>query len=179
MASGIANREEFKRQIRIDLIDATREDVVNTQRLLGLHALNGVVENTPVDRGDARGAWQASIGSPSTELGTRDADGGATKARGAAVLDRLDPKQRFVEVFITNNQPHAEVLDLGLFVPPDPSEDPAARKKRKWSRSLAKRAEAQAKLGDEGASFVKGGFSIKAPIGIVDIVMDQIEQGFA
>lgn len=96
MASGLQNREQFRRSLHVALVDATREAVVHVQKQITLHALNGCVENTPVDRGDARGGWQASIGQPSDSLGARDPDGTATKAAGAAVVAGLDAKQPFV-----------------------------------------------------------------------------------
>lgn len=168
MASGIPNKANFLRSFRVDLVEETREAVVDLQSALALALVKELVRNTPVDRGRLRGNWLTSAGAPRED----EVEGGAASdvaALAAATTGSLNPEQPFVPVFITNNVPYAEVYDLGLFVPPDPPEDEAARKKRAASRSPAKRDEARRKLGHKGATYIRGGFSIKAPLGIVDV----------
>lgn len=92
--------------------DSIPEEMVKpvVQRF-ALQALNGVVMKSPVDTGRFRGNWNVSVGridySVSAEI---DKSGGATIAKGSAVIDAAKGDQA---IFISNNLQYATALENG------------------------------------------------------------------
>lgn len=73
--------------------------------------LNGVVLDTPVDTGRARGNWQASLNSPiSSTLPVNDTGGGSTISKGAGVSQKAKLGD---SIFYTNNLPYIGRLNDG------------------------------------------------------------------
>lgn len=133
------------------------KDVSRLQRTIAFDLLGGIVKRTPVDTGRARGNWQISIGTPATGILDRK----LTKRNQTNVEEqaKISPSNLppFSVIWLTNNLPYIEVLEFGKFVPknPGPSKDP--RPKRK------------------GKVWVKDGFSVQAPQGMVRVTLAEIE----
>lgn len=129
--------------------------VTEAQKKIVFDILAGVIQRTPVDTGRARGNWQLSIGKPAEgETGELLKKTNKTNVNQQGKLASLPPYQI---VWITNNVPYIEVLEFGGFVPknPGPSKDP--RPKRK------------------GKTWVKDGYSVQAPQGMVRVTVAKIE----
>lgn len=95
----------------IDRFVDRRNDAV---RVIALEVLKGTVLKTPVDTGRLRGAWQVGINvEPAGNPDGVDPAGGPTIARGQAALAQVD--DRTDAIWITNNLPYAEVVELGLY----------------------------------------------------------------
>ena len=78
---------------------------------IGLQALRGVVNKTPVDTGRARGNWHVSLGAPLTAITTEtDKGGGATIAKGSHVIMSVKP---FGTIWLSNNLPYIQRLEDG------------------------------------------------------------------
>lgn len=125
---------------------------------MALDILAGVVKRTPVDTGRARGAWQIGINSPndsntSLDPGIVGSPGGKSVTRGASALTKLKP---FEVVFLTNNVSYILILEQGGFVPQDPG---PSKDKRP---------------GRFGRILVKGGYSVQAPNGMVDVTIQSV-----
>ena len=124
------------------------------QRKIALDLLAGVVRRTPVDTGRARGNWQLSIGHPAKGvLDRKMTKRNKTIKEEQAKLKKLPP---FGVVWLSNNLPYIEALEFGKFVPKNPGPSKDSRKKRK------------------GKTWVKGGYSVQAPKGMVRVTLAQI-----
>lgn len=76
-----------------------------------MHALNGVVMKSPVDLGTFRGNWNVAVNAIDYSVSAAtDKSGGATIAKGAAVIEAAKPDQA---IFISNNLPYATALENG------------------------------------------------------------------
>lgn len=86
--------------------------VSQTVRALGLQALAGIVNATPVDTGRARGNWQATFDRPADDffLGKFDKSGQQAISQGSIKIDQHTGYRR---VFITNNLPYILMLEDG------------------------------------------------------------------
>lgn len=81
---------------------------------VGLEALRGVVDKSPVDTGRFRGNWQVAIGTePSGTLDTTDKNGGPTIAAGAGAVSAYSAVMGFPKMFLVNNLPYAIPLEEG------------------------------------------------------------------
>ena len=123
-----------------------------------LEASNRVIRGTPVDQGEAKAGWQASIGAPAEGTsGQADPSGSTALAAAAGVAERVKVGDDF---HLANSVPHIGVLDDGGFVPadPGPSKDP--------------------RPGRSGRILVSGGFSTQAPQGITRPAMDYLTDNF-
>src|SRR5690606_23664498 len=113
---------------------------------------------TPVDSGRARGNWQVTIGTPASGVvPVSDKQGGQTIAKGTETINAIPP---FDVVWITNNMPYIEVLEYGLFNPPDPGPSKDPRPDRK------------------GRVLVKDGYSQQAPQGMVGVTLAELRTMF-
>ena len=89
---------------------------------IGLQALRGVVNKTPVDTGRARGNWQASLGSPvASTTNAKDPSGEAplassaqtsTYSREAPTVLSVPP---FGTIWLSNNLPYIQRLESGTW----------------------------------------------------------------
>lgn len=107
---------------------------------VGLFAMQQADQLTPVDTGEARKGWHFD-----TTI-TKEARQSEDQLQQLAkVVDESDPG---ADLYLQNFVPQIDILDQGLFVPPDPgpSKDP--------------------RPGRKGRVLVQGGYSVQAPTGI-------------
>lgn len=149
-------------QFDLDIAEFDRgwavDQIVTIQRKLALQAIERVVQKTPVDSGLARGNWHTTLGVKSAAVTSNaDKSGARAIAAGGAVAARFTDLGR---LWVTNNLPYIEVLELGGFTPknPGPSKDP--RKGRK------------------GRVLVQGGYSVQAPNGMVAVTFAELRSQF-
>lgn len=159
-----------------DFTAASLEEFDTLKRFLALEGLQRIVLDTPVDTGRLRANWQTTAQAPATNIiDGVDPSGRAAIAGGRRVIESTP---RFDSIFIANSMPYAEVVESGGYVPADPENSPEANKKRARRRNKAQRREARARDAkdrglastsgaDDGVPFVRGGYSIKAPQGMV------------
>jgi hypothetical protein len=143
--------EDMRREGKV-LVD---DDQVTLHKVIAIEALKGVVLKTPADTGTARGNWNLEINaiSGAVNLEEKAKTGGATIAKGLTILSGLKPRQL---VTISNNVPYIFVLEDGGFIPPDPG--PSEDKR----------------IGRRGEILVRGGFSVQAPHGMVQITATEL-----
>lgn len=79
-------------------------------RAATLELFSGVIKDTPVDTGRARGNWQTSVGSPATGELDRDDKSGAQAL--AEAQQKIPPGAGQVTL-LTNNLPYIEALERG------------------------------------------------------------------
>ena len=118
-----------------------------------LEVVKGVIMNTPVDTGRARGNWQASIGSPIAGFTDKlDKSGQATITSGIAVAsDNVES-----DFYIVNNLPYMRKLEYGGYPVPV---------KRGTYNKQTKAWEIRS----------EGGFSKQAPQGMVRVTVRNVE----
>lgn len=79
-------------------------------RAATLELFSGVIKDTPVDTGRARGNWQTSVGSPAAgELDREDKSG----ALAMAEVQQKAPPGAGQVTLLTNNLPYIEALERG------------------------------------------------------------------
>lgn len=78
---------------------------------IALDAMSGIVLGTPVDKGFARGSWQATKDFPSDAEG-KNADPSGYKVTSEAALV-FNGKDEFPVYYITNNLPYIQSLEKG------------------------------------------------------------------
>lgn len=155
-----ANDKEFNRQFTRIAQSLPEKTLVKFHKRLGLFALRSLVKKTPVDTGRARSNWQVTYVVPAQGvLETTDKRIGPTISKGSQVISQLRP---FTVMFITNNVAYIEVLDKGLFDPPNPGE---SKKKGKGGRKIR---------GRTGKVLVKDGFSVQAPNGMSALTVAEL-----
>lgn len=161
--------EELRREVDRAVGAPTR-----AQRWAAMRILEGTVRSTPVDTGRLRGGWQVGVGSaPGGEPGPRTTDQ-VVQTEGAKVQQLEDG--RYVRIWISNNVEYAEVVEFGGFKPADPKSDPESNKRRAARRTPAQRKNAALLAGDPGAPLVRGGFSVQAPAGMLNPVVERVRQ---
>ncbi len=102
---------KFNNQVNAFAKTLLNEQLPAFTQKLAFDILAGVVEETPVLTGRARGNWQVSLGSPiESALEIMDQNGEITKAKGNAIIEKMKP---FGVVYITNNLPYIEFLEEG------------------------------------------------------------------
>lgn len=80
-------------------------------RAVALDVTKAIVLRTPVDTGRARGNWQVTLGTPSSETGTKlDPAGAMAQAKALTALAGYTPG---ASVFIVNNLPYIVRLEYG------------------------------------------------------------------
>tara|TARA_Y100000310_G_scaffold344961_1_gene460804 strand:+ start:3428 stop:3922 length:495 start_codon:yes stop_codon:yes gene_type:complete len=157
---------EQRRRGGIDLsglnaaIEKATEDVefsvAELQRTISIMLLEGAVKRTPVDTGRAKGNWQLSIGTPETgEVSTKLSARATSNPKEAAKLNGLAP---YSVVWLSNNVTYIEVLEFGGFVPKNPTEPSDPRPKR------------------AGQVWVKDGYSVQAPGGMLRLAIADVKQ---
>ena len=77
-----------------------------------------VILRTPVDSGQARWNWQASIGSPASTKLTGSDKSGSKSISNASSIAGSAPGNIF---FLTNNMPYINKLEFGGYPSPSPS----------------------------------------------------------
>lgn len=112
-----------------------------------------IIANTPRDTGRTRGEWQPSMWFPKKGLVGSIRPQYEVIAEAKRMSENAPIEAR---LYFTNNMPHIQVLEHGLFTPPNPgpSKDPRPHR--------------------FGKIWVVNGFSIQAPHGIVKPVLDDM-----
>lgn len=90
--------------------DDNEERADQLTRAIGLEALKGIVETTPVDTGRARGNWQVNQTGDAPELDVEDKTGADTVAKGSTEIAKQDRTKVF---FIANGLPYIIPLEFG------------------------------------------------------------------
>lgn len=99
----------FSKDIRSFVSKATTAHDKIT-RAATLELFSGVIKDTPVDTGRARGNWQTSVGSPAAgELDREDKSG----ALAMAEVQQKAPPGAGQVTLLTNNLPYIEQLENG------------------------------------------------------------------
>jgi len=149
---GWANLTTYQSDFSVQLERASGEIVTAQKQQVMGEAMTLAVQGTPVDTGELRSGWHISLGSPTFQ-----------NVRGSDLLRDLVAATTNVAdwakpIYLQNNMPHAEVIEYGQFVPPDPgpSKDP--------------------RPGRKGRILVSGGFSVQAPSGVLGDVAAAISQ---
>ena len=179
MPTGFTNTKEFVLSLRRVSAEIA-EEVQTARREIGLSALSKLVLKTPVDEGEARGGWQVSTGAPpGSPPKRRDRSGQATIAGGSAKIVRSTrSKQAYKRTLITNGVPHIGTLENGGFRPRDPATDEESLARRAAGRAERQRKRAQDEHGHPGAPFVRGGYSLQAPQGMVAVSFEELRTEF-
>ena len=90
------------------------DDLEGAVALIGLQAVRGIVQKSPVDTGRFRGNWNASIGEANfATTETVDPSGSATIASATATLGNYDATEGFPAINISNGLPYAVRLEDG------------------------------------------------------------------
>lgn len=131
----------------------TRGGIKTVVKSVRFEVIKGVIMNTPVDTGRARGNWQASIGSPiAGYTASEDKAGQTTINKGIAVAsDNIGES-----FYIVNNLPYIRTLEYGGY--PDP----------------VKRGTYNKQTGTYEIRSA-GGFSKQAPQGMVRVTVRNVE----
>lgn len=170
------NVEEFNAAVQKFSATLEKEQIKPFVTKIALEALTRVVLKTPVDTGRARGNWQVSIGSPRRgTLQLKDKAGTSTINKGTA---KIVGAPMFPMICLTNNLEYIDTLEYGLFRPKNPDDSKQGRDRRAKSRSKRQQDRARTELGDAGATFVRDGFSIQAPHGMVDVTIGELRRMF-
>jgi hypothetical protein len=153
-----ASLGKFLRDLDRFAAEAAIKAPTDRRNKIAIFLLERVVDVTPVDTGRARGNWQVTVGAPAEgEVKGTDKRGGSTVSKGAAKILSLP----LDDTYITNNVHYITYLDKGTMAHDTPKTgSPDRRKKRR------------------GKFFVKGGFSLQAPQGIVDISIQEARSVF-
>ena len=85
------------------------KSVPDTMRAIALDLFESIIDDTPVDKGTARGNWQTSIGSPKTGVTARTGDSGSI-AELKSVLPRFGNDNT---IYLANNLPYIWTLEYG------------------------------------------------------------------
>lgn len=146
------NAEKFARPLKVWANGVNTEGLLIHRRIV-VRVIKLIIKNTPRDTGRTRGEWQTSAYFPKSTLIGRIRPQTAVIEEARSVAKSMG---KYARVWFTNNMPHIQVLEHGLFIPrnPGPSKDP--RKHR------------------FGRVWVVNGFSVQAPRGILKPVFDEI-----
>lgn len=141
----------FARKLAREIDRAIGPASVAFQKKIALETFARLLLRTPVDSGHLRANWRITIGRPAT--GAVEGTEAPTIGTALAALGAL---AAFSVVYIVNNASYAQVVDEGLFEPPDPgpSSDP--------------------RPGRTGRILVRSGFSTQAPAGMTAGVVREI-----
>lgn len=94
--------------------EATEDELRTVVRRIAFDGLSRIIDRTPVDTGRARGNWFVRVDGPGTDVTTtEDKDGGATIARGSAVIADYKNETGFPIISIYNNLPYIIRLEDG------------------------------------------------------------------
>lgn len=170
--------QDFGDQLDAFIENEVAEAVREFQVRIGVAALDKIVERTPVDLGMLRANWQVQTGSPDVPIlttadlkMTRGAAGkGGVIAEGTARLAQVKPYETF---YIANALPYAEVVEYGGY-PNPPKQGSRIRNRDLPSR---RRGGVKRALRESGVRYIvksAGGFSLKAPLGMVRVTAQEL-----
>lgn len=168
--SRIEGLDRLNREMR-RLVEVPAKIVGELHREAAAYSSEKVIRATPVDTGRARSNWILSQDAPDPSVvEAADTSGATAISENKAAALRLQP---FVVSYLVNNLPYATVLENGGYVPKNPEDSPEANKRRAASRNSRQqkrgRALSRAAGGgaDSGKPFVRDGYSIQAPNGML------------
>jgi len=111
MASLFKNLAQFNRELQDFSRRLLPAQIVLFQKRITLDLLVGIVLDTPVDTGRARGGWQTTLNSPTTQAPDRkDKTGTVAIQEAQRAMANLQP---FAVVFIQNNVEYIAFLEDG------------------------------------------------------------------
>jgi hypothetical protein len=140
------------------------ENIDKVRKKYAFEIFSRVVKATPVDTGQARGAWLPSIGQPEDGVpGTKDKSGQKTINKIKSVVESAKGED---SLFLVNATPYIEVLEYGGY--PNPPKN--GGKTKEYTRKDG------TKVG--GLPKTVGGRSRQAPSGMIGTVMSQANQLF-
>lgn len=94
----------------ISVIGDVDSEVRKQRNQLAFRIDRRVIQETPVDTGEARINWIVSVGSPNSAHLNYGGDSGLAIAQGQAAIEGAET---YTELFIQNNAPHIERLNEG------------------------------------------------------------------
>lgn len=140
-------------------LDNAQTVVVETRYELSQRVIDRTPYDTiqPGDGGQAKANWNASIGAADTNITSRtDKDGNSTKAKAVSVS-----KSNIADdYYLTNSLPYIAVLEYGGY--PNPP---------KKGTYLTSKQSKDGKSGPGYYKFSQNGYSVKAPNGMVRLVV--------
>lgn len=140
-------------QFETDILDfeaETERQHLSKTKKLAEYAFRRVLELTPVDTYDTRNRWKVSLDTPTSD----DSPSKSALSDGLAIIKSAQYGQNII---IINNSVVMEIIEHGLFSPPDPGPSKDPRPERK------------------GKILVSGGYSTQAPQGVVSVVVNELE----
>ena len=170
------NIDEFRAEINEWTINIAEDMALDFQRAVAILATDLIVLKTPVDKGRARANWICEIGSiPTNIIDAVDTSGEKTKAAAGAKIAAV---RELTYIVIGNNLPYINTLETGGYVPKDPKSDEPSNERRALGRDSAQRRRGLLVGGHEGAPFVRGGYSLQAPKGMVSVTFQELINAF-
>jgi hypothetical protein len=168
------NASRFNRELADAIGGGIRAEMESFAREITLEALSRIVDRTPVDEGIARGNWQATIGAPSEAVLERDdPTGRAAKTEGKATINGWALADG--SMYVANNLPYINVLEEGGYP------NPPKRGSRIKDRDLPvgrRRERIKKSLDVSGVRYIvksAGGFSLQAPLGMVGVTVNELQ----
>lgn len=142
--------EDFLKDMRRESAGTVEAGVVIPLKKTARAAIRKIVARTPVDTRQTKQSWKVSLNKPNEE----DTPSASVIGDADAVISQMKAGDT---VWISNNRPHASILENGGFVPPNPgpSRDP--------------------RPGRKGKILVKDGYSVQAPQGMVAVTLAELE----
>lgn len=144
---------EFVFDINVFQSEGIPKEVVRLQKKITEYAFRRFYQITPYDTKETKKCWKVSSKRPTT-----DAEPSSSPIGDA--MDEIRKIAPYDTVYIVNNNPVAEILDKGLFDPPDPGPSQDPRPER------------------HGRILVKDGYSTQAPLGMTAIVEAEVDSIF-
>jgi hypothetical protein len=147
-----------------DFIKTPLENIDKVRKLYAFDVFSRVVKATPVDTGQARGAWLPSIGQPEGGVpGTKDKSGQETINKIKSVIESTKGDD---SLFLVNDTPYIAVLEYGGY--PNPPKN--GGKTKEYTRKDG------TKVG--GLPKTVGGYSRQSPQGMIGKTLSQANQLF-
>ncbi len=96
----------------LSIADDLNDELADDVRKTGFQVLNGVVLGTPVDTGEARGAWQVTLSERAERDTPEGRSAGQAISEGTATIKKVTGKN-IPTVTISNSKPYIERLNDG------------------------------------------------------------------
>jgi hypothetical protein len=156
---GVEGLREYEGLV-LNRISEQAADIIKAQKIeVGLACMEKGIDLTPVNLGEARAGWHASDTRPTNE--NRKVDDPLS-----SVVEAANSGAAEDALYIQNFVPHMVVIDNGTFEPPDPGPSKATHV------PLSRRHLVR------GEILVRGGYSVSAPRGITEDVLDTVAAQF-
>lgn len=96
----------------LSILDDLNDELAEDVRKAGLQVLNGVILGTPVDTGEARGAWQVTLRDKAQRDTPEGRRAGQALSEGTTKIQSVTGKN-IPTVTISNSKPYIEKLNDG------------------------------------------------------------------